>query len=77
MIFIIWTTFVCLNGEILNDPFWTAHMSSSNFYTNMVEVNKEKDKWRSQFKWNCAPFMIQHEDVTNQLLLKDLLNIRF
>jgi len=76
--FIIWTTFVCLNGEILDTSFMPGNMYSSNVYSTMEQVNNKKEEWRNIYKgWGCIPFMIQHEEITSQLILKHLLNIRF
>lgn len=75
-LFIIWTTFICLNGEIRESKFVSPNMYSSDIYESIKEVNLNKERWREIFgNFPCIPFMIQHEEVSEKLLLKSILNL--
>ena len=78
---IIWTTFVCNGGEIPTKPI--TNMYSSEVFFSMEDVQKAKNSWQRylgvwyglSFGKNCAPFMIQHEEVSDKRYLKKWLKI--
>jgi hypothetical protein len=89
-IFVIWTTFVCANGEIANiekretgeQRFFSTNLYSSDFYTKSA-LDKHKDRWREYYTTkrindpiHCIGFMIQTEDVTDELILREFLGMR-
>ncbi len=80
MYFILWTTFICIGGNIQSTPHRAPNMYSSKFYTSIEQVYEAKNKWNKIYgskSRRCGAFMVQHEEVTNKLILKDLLGIGF
>ena len=77
-LFIIWTTFICLNGEIRASKGmgFVGNMYSSNIYTTQAEINSEKERWYRIYKGDCIPFMIQHEEISSELILKQILGFK-
>ena len=80
-LFMLWTTFICLNGEVGikgKHPVLSTNMYSSRLFTSMSEVNRIKDDWQKDISSSyvsCIPFMVQHEDVTNEVILKEILGL--
>ncbi len=89
-VFIIWTTFICNNGEVANveqreagkHRFFSRNLYSSDMYTSKDAVNKAKARWSNYYiakriddPISCIAFMIQHEDITDKLILKQVLGL--
>lgn len=88
-LFIIWTTFVCPNSEVADyskkakgeQRFFARNMYSSEYYTK-DQLDSVKKEWRDNYTYNkradaCIAFMLQDEDVTDELILKQVMGMHF
>ena len=73
-LFILWTTFVCLNGEMRSNVF--RNMYSNQIYTSKAEIDKASVRWQRIYgKGDCIAFMMQKEEISQKAILKDILRL--
>lgn len=72
----LWTTLVCVGGEIRGNAFSAANIYSNDLFTSVEEANNRAYLWQTRNnRGECIQFMIQQEDVTNKLILKHILDL--
>ena len=89
--FIIWTTFICNGGELADinkreageHIFFSKNLYSSEIYFSEKGLNEGKARWQKYYidsriedPKHCSAFMIQHEDISNELILKRVLGFK-
>lgn len=81
-LFILWTTFICSNGtpptyEMQKRGF-IRNMYSTKVYTELEfeKMNQQKDEWRRIYSGGrCSAFLIQHEEINDKIILKDIMGL--
>lgn len=72
----LWTTLVCIGGEIKTNPFFGPHIYSGEVFTSIEKADKKAYLWQTRNnRGECINFMIQKEDVSQKQLLKIILGI--
>jgi hypothetical protein len=72
----LWTTLVCVGGEIRGNAFTAANIYSSDLFTSVEAANERAYLWQTRNnRGECIQFMVQQEDVTNKLIIKNILGI--
>lgn len=88
--FVLWTTFICNGGEVAEDHkrithnqrFFSTHLYSSEIYTSKEEVNRQKNRWHTIYLKDrikdpnhCIGFMIQEEEISSKVMLKEIMRL--
>jgi hypothetical protein len=73
----LWTTLVCIGGEIRGNAFFGPNIYSNDLYTSVESAEKEAYKWQNpQYnQGECITFMVQKEDVYSKKIIKEILGL--